>query len=163
MHSEIKRLWMDQIHDELSASHMYINLANTSLVQYLPGLSHFMYKQSAEERQHADTLIHYLFDLGETCTLGNVETVSLLKKPEKALDIVSAALTAERHMTKNFRTIYETVISYKEYEHIPIVLEFLQEQLEEEKLFNDLQERYLLANNDPSSLLLIDQELAARE
>ena len=93
-------------------------------------------------------------------------TLEPIDKPENAfethLDPLLKGAEHERYVTELIHTIYDAAYSEKDFRTMQFLDWFVKEQLEEEENADKLVNKYKLFGDDPKSLYLLDQELAAR-
>lgn len=151
----------DQITMELSASHSYLAMAGWFESQNLPGMAAWMQLQSAEEREHALKFFGFVVDRGEDVALGAIDA------PESvfasSLEVFSQALAQEKGVTASINALYTLANSEGEYEAIPLLTWFINEQVEEEASVDQVVEDLRRAGDDPQALLMLDRELGARQ
>ena len=151
----------DQITMELSASHKYLAMAGWFESQNLPGMAAWMQIQSGEERDHALKFFGFVVDRGDDVELGAIA------KPDGAfaspVDVFEQALAQEKAVTASINALYTLANSESEYEAIPLLTWFINEQVEEEATVDQVVEDLRRAAGDPQALLMLDRELGARE
>lgn len=150
----------DQITMELAASHSYLAMAGWFESQNLPGMASWMQAQSAEERAHALKFFEFVVDRGEDVELGPID------KPAGSfaapVDVFEQALAQEKSVTAAINALYTLANEEGEYEAIPLLTWFINEQVEEEASVDQVVEDLRRAGGDPQTLLMLDRELAAR-
>jgi len=151
----------DQITMELSASHSYLAMAAWFESQNLPGMATWMQLQSAEEREHALKFFEFVVDRGEDVVLGPIDAPpSSFGSP---LEVFQKALSQEKAVTAAINNLYTIANAESEFEAIPLVTWFINEQVEEEASVDQVVEDLRRAGDDPQVLLMLDRELAARQ
>ncbi len=78
------------------------------------------------------------------------------------IDPLLAGAKHERYVTSLIHNIYDAAYSVKDFRTMQFLDWFVKEQLEEEENADKLVNKYKLFGDDPKSLYLLDQELAAR-
>ncbi|HWQ13611.1 MAG TPA: ferritin [Roseiflexaceae bacterium] len=150
-----------QITYEFSASHAYMAMSAYFESLHLRGFAHWFRVQSEEERQHALRIFDYVHDRGGRATLGALaEPQSEFGSP---LDAMEHALQHERNVTAAINTIYALAVKEGDYATQSMLTWFIDEQVEEEKSADEIIQRLKLVDGDGAGLLLIDQQLAARQ
>jgi ferritin len=150
----------DQITMELSASHSYLAMTGWFESQNLPGMAVWMKLQSDEERAHALKFFEFVVDRGEDVVLGAIEAPR--NDYKSALDVFTQALAQEKEVTVAINGLYSIANAEGEYEAIPLVTWFINEQVEEEASIDQVVEDLRRAGDDPQVLLMLDRELGAR-
>jgi ferritin len=151
----------EQITTELSASHSYLAMAAWFESQNLPGMAAWMQLQSAEERAHALKFFDFVVDRGEDVVLGSIEAPP--STFGSALDVFQQALTQEKGVTAAINSLYTIANAEGEFEAIPLITWFINEQVEEEASVDQVVEDLRRAGDDPQVLLMLDRELGARQ
>jgi ferritin len=151
----------DQITMELSASHSYLAMAGWFESQSFPGMAVWMQMQSAEERTHALKFFGFIVDRSEEVVLGSIEAPRVVFR--SALEVFEQALAQEKSVTASVNNLYALANSEGEYEAIPLLTWFINEQVEEEALVDQVVEDLRRAVEDPQALLMLDRELGARK
>ena len=151
----------DQITMELPASHAYLAMAGWFESQNLPGMATWMQLQSTEERDHALKLFGFVADRGEDISLGPIEAPKAVFG--STLEVFEAALAQEKSVTASINVLYTLANAEGEFEAIPLITWFINEQVEEEALVDQAVEDLRRAGDDPQALLLLDRELGSRQ
>ena len=149
-----------QITAELQASHLYLAMAAYFEHIDLPGFESWMRGQSDEERGHAHRIFDFVLDRDGRVELGNIDAPPA--GYGTALETMQTTLEHERGISVQINELYELALAEYDYPAQVMLHWFVTEQVEEEKIANDIIERLQLAGNDGAGLLLIDQEMAAR-
>ena len=150
----------DQLTMELAASHQYLAMAGWFEAQNLPGMAGWMRSQSDEERAHAVKFFDFVLDSSEDVTIGPLEAPhSVFASPLEAFE---AALASEKRVTAAISELYALTNAEGEYTSIPLLTWFLNEQVEEEAMVEQIVEDLRRAGDDAQALLLLDRELGGR-
>ena len=151
----------DQITMELSASHSYLAMAGWFESQNLPGMATWMQMQSAEERAHALKFFEFVADRGSDVVLGSIEAPQ--SAFGSALEVFEQSLAQEKDVTRAINRLYTIANEEGEYEAIPLLTWFINEQVEEEASVDQVVEDLRRAGDDSQVLLMLDRELGARQ
>ena len=138
---------------------LYISLCLLIWLNRYTGIAHWLRLQSEEERTHMLTLIDFAVDRD-----GTVQINSIPAQPGDfgtPLETFQKVLSHEQYVTNAYRQAYNYVNSIDPQAAL-IIQDFLREQIDEEAQAKTIIDRLKLAGNNPSALLLIDQELGAR-
>ena len=153
MNERVKELLIQQVNKEFYSAYLYLDMANYYHDIDLDGFGNWYDIQAQEERDHALLFIQYLLNNGVRPVLDGIA------KPDKVfakpIDPLVAAAEHERYVTSLIHDIYDAAYSAKDFR-------FVKEQGEEEKNADSNVNKYRLFGDDPKSLYLLDQELAAR-
>jgi len=151
----------DQITMELAASHSYLAMAGWFESQNLPGMAAWMQMQSGEEREHALRFFEFVVDRGDDVVLGPLEAPQAVFG--SAREVFEQALAQEKSVTAAINGLYTLANAEGDYEAIPLLTWFINEQVEEEASVDQVVEDLRRAGDDPQALLMLDRELGARK
>ena len=150
----------DQITMELSASHSYLAMSAWFESQNLPGMATWMQLQSEEERQHALKFFGFVVDRGEDVVLGSIEAPQ--STFGSALEVFQQALAQEKDVTASINGLYTTANAEGDFEAIPLLTWFINEQVEEEYSVGSIISKLKMVKDDGYGRLMIDNELGNR-
>lgn len=157
---KVIELLNDQINKEFYSAYLYLDMANYFTENDLDGFANWYTVQAQEERDHAMLFLRYLQSNGIPVELKAID------KPGEVFDSHLAPLEAgakhERYVTALIHAIYEAAYNVKDFRTMQFLDWFVKEQLEEEENADKMVNKYKLFGDDPKSLYLLDQELAAR-
>lgn len=159
MNDELQGLFNDLIQLEHVSSTLYLAMSAYMAKQNYTGIAHWLRLQSEEERTHMLTLIDFVVDRE-----GTVQINSIPAQPSDfgtPLETFQKVLSHEQFVTNTYRQAYNYVNPIDPQAAL-IIQDFLREQIDEEAQAKTIIDRLKLAGNNPSALLLIDQELGAR-
>lgn len=157
---KVIELLNDQINKEFYSAYLYLDMANYYIDNDLDGFGNWYTIQAQEERDHAMLFLKYLQSNGVKVTL------EAIAKPDKEfknhIDPLLVGAEHERYVTDLIHKIYEASYETKDFRTMQFLDWFVKEQLEEEENADKMVSKYKLFGDDPKSLYLLDQELAAR-
>ncbi len=149
-----------QINHEISAGHSYLAMAAYFETLSLAGFARWMQTQQHEEMDHAMRLFRYVADRGGRVVL------DALAKPHSdfssVLQVFERALALEQLNTKAIHDLFALAVQAKDYPTQSHLKWFIDEQVEEEKIMQDVISRLSIAGEDKAALLILDQEMAQR-
>lgn len=157
---EVQQLVNNLIQIEHVSSTLYLAMAAYMDRKNFIGMARWLRLQSEEERTHMLTLIDYLSGKD-----GVVELSDIPAQPSNfgtPLETFQRVFEHEQFVTNSYRQAYD-YIKQVDPQTTVIVQDFLREQIDEEAQSLTIVERLKLAENNPSALLLIDQELGQRQ
>ena len=160
LNEKVIALLNDQINKEFYSAYLYLDIANYYIDSDLDGFGNWYTIQAQEERDHALLFLRYLQQNGVKVTLEAIDKPAEVF--ESALDPLLAGAKHERYVTSLIHAIYEAAYDVKDFRTMQFLDWFVKEQLEEEENADSLVNKYKLFGDDPKSLYLLDQELAAR-
>lgn len=149
-----------QINHEMAAAYNYLAMAAWFEHNNLTGFAHWMMSQREEELQHAKRLWQYVLDRGGKIDL---EAVSKPKAEfEDVHEVFALALEMEKENTETINDLYVMANELGDYATQSHLQWFLDEQVEEEKTFDEVRSLLELAGDDRSVLLYLNDKLGAR-
>ena len=155
--SNLKKALNDQTALEANASNTYLAMASWCEITGYEGSAAFFYVQAEEERQHMLKFVHYLNDMGVSATIpGTKSPASNFKSLEL---IIKTALNNERTVTKAIHKIVEITQKEKDHSTYAFLEWFVNEQVEEEKKFETILQKFDLIGRDKLAINEIDKIL----
>lgn len=148
----------DQITAELWSSNLYLQMSYYLKHLGWEGFAHWMKCHSDEEREHATRMADYLTDRGGQLKLKMVNLV-----PEgwgSVLEVFEHSLSQEKMVSKMIDKIVAMTIEEKDYATENFFRTFVDEQVEEEALFEGIVDRLRMGGD--SALTLMDVQLGKR-
>lgn len=153
----IQQALNEQLVREAEASFKYLAMAAWCEARALEGAAEFFYTHSDEERLHMMKVLRYVLEIG-----GNAQ-VPAVAKPEDKFDsireICESALANERIVTQAVHDLVDLAKRENDLATEDFLRFFVEEQQEEEVLFQRVLDRIRLIGDGPQSLYFIDQEL----
>lgn len=147
-----------QVYMEAQSSQAYLAMASWSEIQPgLKGVTAFFYKHSEEERMHMLKLIHYINERG------GFGIVPALHQP--VLTFVSLKKAFEQlfeHELKVSESINDLVdlgLKEKDYATHNFLQWYVNEQMEEERLARECNDKLEMIGDDKSGLYLFDRDI----
>lgn len=154
---KMQTLLNDQIRDENFASHTYLAMASWCDKQALRGSAAFLYRQSAQEKEHMMKLFRYVNDAGGHAIVQGVkEPVAEYKS---LLNLMELVLKHEQSVTKSINALVDACLAEKDYSTFNFLQWYVAEQHEEERLFQMIIDLIKLAGTDGRGLFFSDKEI----
>ncbi len=161
MSERLYQAMLDQIQAELASAYLYLGMSMYFEEQNLPGFARWMWHQYLEEQEHAHKFIRHLVERGKPVTLKDIPA------PEGGWDsplaVFEAGLAHEQEVTRRIKAMYEMALEDKDYQALPLLHWFLEEQIEEEDIFRRVVDDLRRIGNDPAGLIFLDREMGRRE
>ena len=133
-----------QIVEELRSAYIYLSMAAWATEKGLKGLANFMTIHAEEEEyKHAMKFAKFIQETGGKVEFGTIEKVST--DYENAEEVLKAAIKHEEFITTKIKELMDLATSKNEYYAYELLNWFIQEQIEEENLFTDLYNDFLLS------------------
>lgn len=149
-----------QIHHELQSAYHYLAMSAHFQNEGYDGFAHWMEIQHQEEMMHAMKLFRYVHHRG------GIVKLSALAAPKvnegQPIVVFEQALATEKANTSAIHELYAIANELKDYATVSHLKWFLDEQVEEEDSIEQILAHLRIAGNDPSALLLLNQQLGAR-
>lgn len=157
---KVVALLNQQINKEFYSAYLYLDFSNFYYDNGLDGFGNWYKIQAQEERDHALLFVQYLQNNGEKIELEAIDkpAVELIS----AKGVLEEGLKHEQYVTSLIHTIYDAAYSIKDFRTMQFLDWFVKEQGEEETNAEGLIKKFELFGDDPKSLYMLDNELAAR-
>ena len=157
--SELAKAINDQISYEASGTHAYVAIASWCERTGYSGSAAFFFEQAAEEYTHMLKFVHYLNNSGAEAIIPATE------KPQSNFDSLEstfqAGLKSEQTVTKLINNLVEIAEREKDRATYSFLQWFVNEQIEEESLFETILQKFELLGRDKLAIYQIDQSLAS--
>lgn len=157
--SSTKKALNDQITLEANASSSYLAMASWCEITGYGGAASFFYAQSDEERAHLLKFIHYLNDVGGSAIIPATKSPANTFKSLES--IIRTALNNEQIVTKAIHHMVEIAQKEKDYSTHTFLDWFVNEQVEEEKKFEMILQKFELIGRDKIAINEIDKILGS--
>ncbi len=157
----LEKAFNDQITMELTASHVYRQLAIELELLDLSGMADWMRAQADEEVDHANQFIAHLDARDNHPQIGAVDAPEV--KVTSAIDAFRIALEHEEKVSASIRNLRKLADSEGDLDSRPLLDSFVVEQIEEEDTVRGIIGRLEIVGDNGAGLLRIDRELGARD
>lgn len=157
--AKLQNIINDQITAELWSSNLYLQMSYFLKHQGLDGFAHWMKIHSDEEREHATKMADFLTDRGGQVKLNMVNLV-----PEgwgSVLEVFEHSLKQEEMVSKMIDKIVLHAIEEQDFATENFFRTFVDEQVEEEALFEGIVDR--IKNGGEAVLPFLDSQLGKRK
>ncbi|MBM4762904.1 ferritin [Bacillus sp. B15-48] len=149
-----------QMNYELYSAHAYLAMAAYCSSENLDGFANFFLVQAEEERFHAMKFYHFLNDVGARITVEGFPTVN--NDFESVLDVFKKGFSHEKEVTSRIYKLADIALDEREHATISFLKWFIEEQVEEEALFDNLIQKLKRIENDSTAVFMLDNELSQR-
>lgn len=149
----------EQLAVEGHASYAYLAMGSWCEQQGMTGAAKFFFAQSEEERGHMLKIFHYINSVKGHALAPAIKQPSI--KFKGVVEMVKEALQNEEEVTKSVYKLSEMAQKEKDYATYNFLQFYVDEQREEEVLFNHILERIELIGTDGLGKYYIDKELEA--
>lgn len=150
----------EQMNFEFESAHIYMAMAAWCSHESLDGFANFFLVQAEEERYHAMKFYTYINDRGKRATITGFQTPQ--NDFESILDIFEHAYQHEQKVTKSIYHLSDIALDEREHATIQFLKFFLDEQVEEESMFDSIIQKLKRIQNDNNALFMLDDEFAKR-
>ena len=158
--ASLQESFNEQINAEMASAYLYLSMAAYFEDENLPGFAHWMRMQNEEETAHAMRFFDYVHDRGGRATLKAIaEPPSDFRSP---LDVMERTLEHERKVTALINRMYQLAIEESDYAAQVMLHELINEQVEEEKIAEEIVDHLRIVDGDGSGLLILDARLGER-
>lgn len=147
----------EQIKKEEYSSRLYLAMAIWCEVNGYPGAASFLYMHTEEERMHMLKLVHFVNDRGGKATLLDIDVPPM--EFGSLLEVFSEIKVHEEFITESINSLYEITMVEKDYTTANFLQWYINEQVEEESLFNNILDKIQLVGTDKAGMFHIDKEL----
>ncbi|MDL2310523.1 ferritin [Peptostreptococcaceae bacterium OttesenSCG-928-C18] len=151
----------EQYNFELESAYIYRAMAHWCEINDWPGYAHFLYRQEAEEIEHADKLKAYLLSLGYDVKL---KAIAEPKSDYNSLEeVFSTALEHEKVVTSRINKLYIEAKEVGDFATEDLLRWYITEQVEEEDSFNAIIVRLKRIDGSMPGLYIFNNEMGARQ
>jgi ferritin len=157
---KVSKLLHEQIALEGNASSYYLSVGSWCKVNGHDGAASFFKDQADEERQHMLKIVQYLNDLRVHAVIPQVDAPP--QNMQSLEEIFKASLENEKRVTKSIDNLIETAQEENDHRTENFLEWFVNEQVEEEDLFETILQKFDVIGRDKLALHEIDKILAKR-
>ncbi|MCM1177928.1 MAG: ferritin [Bacteroidales bacterium] len=148
----------DQVTAELWSSNLYLQMAFFLEKEGWNGSAHWMYKQAAEEREHALDMAHYLMQRGGEAKVAMIDVV-----PEgwgSLTEIFEHVYSHECHVSELINKVVDAAAAENDKATYTFFLKYVSEQVEEEATAAEIVDKLKKAGEQGA--FFVDSQLGAR-
>lgn len=156
----LKQSLNDQMNYEFYSANAYLATAAYCSAEGLDGFANFFLVQAEEERYHAMKFYHFLNDMGERVMVEGSSTPN--NSFSSVLDCFEKSLLQEKEVTKRIYHLADIALDEREHATMTFLNWFINEQVEEEALFDNLIQKLNRIDQDSNAFIMMDQELGKR-
>ncbi|WP_116188243.1 ferritin [Paenibacillus taihuensis] len=160
MNETLSQALNEQLNFEFYSAHVYLAIAAYCSGESLDGFANFFIVQAEEERFHAMKLYKYLNDRGKRVTLAGMGTPT--NEYKSILDAFEHAFDHEKEVTKRIYHLSDLALNDREHATIQFLKWFIDEQVEEEAMFDSIINKLKRIDQDSNAFFMLDNEFAAR-
>ncbi|MBN9654879.1 ferritin [Halobacillus sp. GSS1] len=160
MNKEMEQLFNRLIEIEHVSTTLYLAMSAYMGKKNYTGMANWLRLQSEEERTHMLKLIDYVVDKDGTVQLSQIPAQPT--EYGSPLETFQKVLEHEQFVTNSYRQAFNYA-NQTDPQAAVIIQDFLREQIDEEAQSQTIVDRLKLAQDNPSAILLLDQELGQRQ
>ncbi|MBW9153450.1 ferritin [Clostridium estertheticum] len=149
-----------QMNFEFYSAHIYLAMAAYCAAEDFDGFSNFFKVQAEEEKFHAMKFYNYINEMNGRVTLDGMPNPK--NDYESLIDAFKIAYSHEKVVTSKIYNLTDIATDEREHATISLLKWFIDEQVEEEATFNGLIKKLVRINDDPTSIYMLDNELATK-
>lgn len=149
-----------QLNKEFHSAYIYLGMSAYASSNGFNGCAKWFNLQYQEEVAHAMKLFGYLEDKGADIKLQDIKALNI--KADHILEVFEMAFEHEQLMTGWLNDISDLALAEKDHATYKLLQWYVDEQVEEEALFNEVIDKFKMVGNDGYGLYSIDKELGAR-
>lgn len=150
-----------QLNREIYSAYLYLSMSAYFESLGLKGFANWMKVQWKEELTHAMKFFDYIASRGGRIELYEIEAPP--KEWRSPLEVYEFALEHEKSVTNRISELVNLSIEEKDHATFNMLQWFVNEQVEEERSFDEVVAKLKLAGNDTRALLFLDSELGKRK
>ncbi|ADC49832.1 MULTISPECIES: ferritin [Alkalihalophilus] len=150
----------EQMNFEFYSAHTYMAMAAYCSAEGIDGFANFFLVQAEEERFHAMKFYNFINTLGERAVISGFEEPN--NEFHSILDVFEKALTQEKVVTKRIYHLSDLAWDVREHATINFLKWFIEEQVEEEDMFDSIIQKLKRIDNDSNAFFMMDNEFAKR-
>lgn len=160
LNENLSNLLNDQMNYEFYSAQVYLAMAAYCSSESLDGFANFFIVQAEEERFHAMKIYKYLNDRGKRATITGMESPN--NEYESVLDAFENGYRHEQIVTKRFYELADVALNEREHATMQFLKWFLDEQVEEESMFDTIIQKLKRIDQDSNAFFMMDAEFAQR-
>lgn len=151
-----------QMSQEAWQAQVYLSFAAWAEEHHYAGIAEFLYKHAHEEREHMFKIIKFIINRG-----GKVKVDAIMAAPADPEDLGDCLRKLLGHEVENSKMIdmlTDLAHTEKDWAALNFAQWFVKEQVEEETLFNNMLDKYILATTKKEgnvNLYELDRDLAS--
>jgi ferritin len=150
----------EQLNFELYSAHVYLAIAAYCSGESLDGFANFFMVQAEEEKFHAMKIYKYLNDRGKRVTLSGMDVPNNVYT--STLDAFEHAYEHEQEVTKRIYNLSDIAMNDREHATIQFLKWFIDEQVEEESMFDSIINKLKRIDTDSNAFFMMDNEFSQR-
>jgi len=160
MNEGLAKALNDQMNFEFYSAHVYLAMAAYCSSENLDGFANFFLVQADEERFHGMKIYKFLNDRGQRAIIQSLGEPR--NEYSSMIEVFEQGYKHEIANTKRFYDLSDLAIADREHATINFLKWFIDEQVEEEALFDGIITKLKRIDQDSNAFYMMDAEFAAR-
>lgn len=160
MNETLSKALNEQLNFEFYSAHVYMTMAAYCSGESLDGFANFFIVQAEEERFHAMKIYKYLNDRGKRVILDGMPVPN--NDYGSVLEAFEHAYHHEQEVTKRIYHLSDLALNDREHATIQFLKWFIDEQVEEESMFDSIINKLKRIDKDSNAFFMLDNEFAQR-
>ena len=160
MDDALLKRFNDQVALEQASAQAYLQMSIWAESRDYNGAATWFRQQATEESMHASTFIAFVLDRDGEVTLQSLDAPRA--DFDDLVEVFETALGHEARVTRAIGELYAAANEAGDYQSLPLLTRFLNEQVEEEAAVRTILGELRMVQGDPSALLMLDRELPGR-
>lgn len=160
MKEQLYKALNDQMNFEFYSAHVYMAKAAYCSSESLDGFANFFIVQAEEERFHAMKIYRFLNARGKRASFSGMPEPT--NEYSSVLDAFEQAYAHEKEVTKRIYHLSDLALNDREHATMQFLKWFIDEQVEEEDMFDGLIQKLKRIDKDSNAFFMLDTELASR-
>ena len=161
MEPDLVEMLYQHVTIERNASAQYFAMSIWFAERDLTGFSDFFKQESFDEHEHATNFANYLVARGQTVVLHDL--IAPKQQWDSIEEVIADSFQMEADVTTSVHQIYSTAEISSDTRTNVFLDPIIESQTKSEDSFAHLLSRVQFANNQPSALLIIDNELSTNK
>lgn len=150
----------EQMNYEFYSAQIYLSMGAYCNDQGFDGYANFFEVQAEEERFHAMKIYKYILTLGKRAIITGMEDPAT--EFTSIQDAFEKGFAHEKEVTQRIYELSDIALNEREHATMHFLKWFIDEQIEEEDMFNNLVHKLKLIDKDSNAFIMMDTELAKR-
>lgn len=150
-----------QLNRELYSAYLYLSMAAFFDAKGLSGFAHWMKVQAREEIEHAMKFYDYINSRGGKVVLEELEAPP--SEWGSIRELFREALSHEQEVTRRIHELVDLANEEDDKATLVFLNWFVEEQVEEEEIFQDILQKLEFAGETPQAVLFLDSKLGQRQ
>ena len=150
----------DQMNYEFYSSQTYLSMGSYCAAEGFDGFANFFEVQAEEEKFHAMKIYRFIHSMGKRAFVKGM--------PDPASDFTSIrdafekGFAHEKEVTRRIYHLSDIALNEREHATMHFLKWFIDEQVEEEAMFDNIVHKLRLIEKDSNAFIMMDAEFAKR-